>query len=133
MTEENGKSEFGEGFLYPLALFLAHAGELRKDIESYVEMEKKNPGMFGADRGASIWLYGAADHLFVFDPDAAPSGILRDRCKEFRDECLSKRLPIGDENTVTKERAGELLNEVKALFLAFDLENGVSAVEAEWN
>ena len=122
-------SEFGQGFLYPLALFLCHAMELQHHVEHYAGLDKAN----SKQRGAEMWLYGAAEHLYEFLPDQAPTPELALRCSTFRDECLAKRLPMGGSPPITPERAAELIDEAKALFHDLDAHNGVDVVKAEWS
>ena len=121
------QSEFGSGFVYPLALFLAHAGLLPKHVSDYKEMAAKNPRLFGPDSGSSMWFYAAADHLLEFNPEAAPLPLLK-RCRALSREALARRLPMGGEEHMTPERAAEFIDEVKTLFLDIDLHNGVEAV-----
>lgn len=121
-------SEFGKGVVYPLGLFLAHASELRSTIQTYEEMY---PGR-GEDRGASLWMYSASDHIFDFMPESAPNH-LRERCEAFRDEVLAKRLPMGDEPNATLKDCQRLIGEAKSLLLEIDLHHGVMAEEADWS
>ena len=126
------ESEFGKGFLYPLALFLAHAALLSKHVSDFKEMAKKNPGLFGPDSGSSMWFYAAADHLLDFNPEAAPAPLIQ-RSRDLYREAVAKRLPTGGEQHMTPERAAEFIDEVKTLFLDVDLHNGVDAVKAGWS
>lgn len=119
-------SEFGKGLFYPLALFLAHAGELATRVHTAEDITTRHPGYGGADEGAKLWLYAAADHLFELEPEHAPEN-LRERFQAFKDRCLARR-----QGGMTRDAAYELIAEAKALCLALDRESGVPAVEADY-
>ena len=123
-------SEFGAGFIYPLSLFLCHADRLREDIEKFKKIDM--PG-FNADRAAQLWLYGAADHLYQFDPTHAPTRELYRRCSLFRRRVLFHRLEWKPTyNKLTVHGAFVLIEQAKTLMLEIDRILGVPAVEAQW-
>ncbi len=120
-------SEFGSGFMYPLALFIAHTSELRRVISDYKKLAESRPGLFGKNAGASLVLYAAADHLYEFDPEKAPK-ILKDRCIKFRDDCLSNRM----NNGITPDRVFNMFEEAKTIFFELDKLAGASPIEADY-
>lgn len=83
------KSEFGKGLCYNLGLFLAHAERNFTNIEN--------------DKDYGIWFYCAADHLFDFQAERAPTKYLQGRCKAFRKRVISLHLTLSDEKRATKE------------------------------
>lgn len=114
MTEQEKHSEFGKGFAYPLALFIAHE-------RMHVHDDPKLMSW-------GLWFNAAGDHLFEFEPEAAPAyGGLRERAKLFKEYVLSRRC-------IHAEKADYeyAVAEAKALMLELDLANGVDAVEANW-
>jgi len=113
-------SEFGDGYSYCLGLFLAH--EMR--LLDYRSKEKESKGTLTA----SMWLYGAADHLFGL---TAPTNLPEDKRQEiedFREYVLSLRL--GDD--LTFDRAIEMNGTAKRLLLEWDLFNGIRAEKGDW-
>lgn len=125
-------SEFGQGFLYPLALFVAHTMRLQHIADDYKKMREVNRGHFSARSAAQMCLYGAADHLFDFDPQQAPEP-LRQRCETLRENAMTWRLPMGKDHEATEKEVKDLFEEAKAIFFEVDVLNGVDAKRAQWS
>jgi hypothetical protein len=128
-------SEFGSGFVYPLALFLCHTERLYSDLARYKEMEDKyRDGLFSPDRAAQMWLYGAADHMYEFEPNHAPTAALRLKAGLFRRRCLKHRLVWRPEpNPLTVHGANVLIKQGKQLMLEIDEVLGVNPLKASWD
>lgn len=118
--QSDDMSEFGTGYAYCLGLFLAH--EMR--LMDYQRKAKDGGNIFNA----SMWLYGAADHLFELT--APPSLPLekREEVENFKDYVLSNRLS----DSLTFEQAAGMNDTAKRLLLEWDLFNGIPAEKGDW-
>ncbi len=124
MDEENETSEFGKGYVYCLGLFLAHADRILSDINAYKAIGDEQ-------RAYSMWFYSAADHLFDFDPQAAPTVELRQRCAAFKDRVLSLRLPT-DRPQATEKDYAWAVQEAKDILRLTDKANGIDTIKGSW-
>ena len=124
-------SEYGSGFLYPLALFVAHSMELNRLLRWFASPEKANQiEQHSPDHAAQVAIYGAADHMSEFDPDLAPEP-LKERCRALRSTALAWQYPDEDNKPhATVDGVHKLFDEAKRIFLAIDRLNGVEAIES---
>lgn len=136
-TEEQ-KCEFGKGLTYCLGLFLAHTDRLRVDIEKYKEIREKlkakgepTEGHFSEDHAASMWMYGAADHIYEFQSDQAPEH-LRKRCAKFSAFVMNKRLTMSKEDECTRKDVDWALREAMDLLMEIDKAAGVTVEKGQW-
>ena len=109
-------SEFGDGFLYPLALFLAHADRLQYGLH---EVGVEDP---------KIWLYGAGDHIYGLMPDHAPNEDIKAKADSLREMHNKYR----HNSMFTKDIGLEMIQIAKDIFLAVDLLNGVPAIRGDY-
>jgi hypothetical protein len=118
-------SEFGTGYAYCLGLFLAH--EWR-----FMEMERDTKQEGSASlRDASLWFYGASDHLFDLQIPASLPDEKRDEIAAFRDKCLAFRLCMdGQECSWSDARAA--CNQAKDLLREWDEFNGILSEKGDW-
>jgi len=124
-------SEFGKGFIYPLALFIAHDGMLRYHIELYERLRKETKcreGLFTEDSACDIWINGASDHLYEFLPECGPNEDINTRAKALQDNVLSNRFASG----LTVKKCKAMLDEAKSIMLAVDIHTGVAAEKADY-
>jgi len=113
---EKETSEFGKGFLYPLALFLAHADRLQYGL---YDMPSEDP---------KIWLYGAGDHLYCLMPEYAPNAEIKAMAESLIEAHNKHRF----ERSMTKEIGMGMVQTAKDIFLAIDLRNGVPAIKGDY-
>ena len=112
---EQEKSDFGSGFLYPLALFLCHSDRRFTDKAQGFE--------------AYLWLYGAADHLFEFETNWAPTPDIRIACDELKKDVLGRRMSID----VTWEECEGYIARAKDIFFLYDLHMGFRPEKARYS
>jgi hypothetical protein len=110
---EGKGSEFGRGFAYPLALFIAHE---RMHVIDDPEL-----------MSWGLWFNAAGDHLFEFEPKAAPTNSLVERAGKLKDYVMQLRY-----GKATREHRDYAVAEAKAIMLELDLAHGVDAAEAAW-
>ncbi len=122
-------SEFGKGFLYPLSLFMCHAGILNADLCRLKEGGDKYKGI----DGTWLWLNAAADHFFGFNPNAAPTAHLRKLATQIRDTALKYRSAISNDDRMTDEQAFQLIEDAKELMFELDVWLEHKPVKAEWS
>lgn len=115
------ESEFGQGLMYNLGLFLAHAMQ-----DYYLPDERKKI------RGVEMWFYGATDHFYDFEWQSAPTPALKKRCKVLRDKCLTWRLPMNEIDKPTEKDKLWALSESKEILRAVDKFLGVNTIKGEW-
>ena len=112
------KSEFGRGCAYCLALFLAH-------IDRYYEMrnqKKENPA-YKYIFSASMWFYGAGDHIIDMEIPIIASKSLRKRLMSFKKRVLRFRFAgLDADEKVTDKDIEKCLKEAKLLLLRIDRE-----------
>lgn len=114
-------SEFGDGYAYCLGLFLAHADRMNE----YMDMEKRSPAY---TTGASLWFYGASDHLFGLQipevlPDEEKAAI-----QSFQERCIEWR----HHHKCTWDDVAWALETAKQLLLKWDLFNGIKAEKGDY-
>lgn len=132
MAEKKHDSEFGDGFLYPLSLFMCHADLISGTMKLYADMKEKHSGMFGADKGAQMWLCASADHMFGFDPEIAPSEETKILARSLKDRCMAWRLVMEGPGPKAKEVI-QLINDAKELMFKLDEHYGNNPKEAQWS
>lgn len=113
------ESEFGSGFIYPLALFVGHAMD-----GLHNPLRANDP---------SLWFYGASDHLGEFMPERAPTPELQERAQRLRDRCMHWRLPMDRTSDPTPEDKAWAIEEAKEILRLTDIAHGVPAVKASWD
>ena len=129
------KSDFGMGCGYCLGLFLAHADRYASDKKSYQAIEKamkeKQPDYSVTSSAASIWFYGAADHLYEFSiPNVMSSKFIK-RAKKFELFVMSRRL-VMDGPMPTEKDVVWAIEEAKELLRLLDEEHGIKTKKAQW-
>lgn len=117
-------SEFGKGLTYCLGLFLAHAEDIDRDLETYKATGNKN-------RAYEMWFYAASDHLYDFLPEYAPNKSLKKRCKNFKQKCLTWRSPLIKINIANEKRYYWAIKEAKTLLRLIDRANGIPTSEGD--
>lgn len=132
--EKEYPSDFGKGFVYCLGLFLAHADRLPHHIETYAKMAvKSDPKLFTEGRAVEMWFYGAADHLFEFQPECAPTEELKKRAMTLKEKCLGWRLVwMPDSKALTREDAYWAIQEAKDILFETDRAHGVPCEKGKW-
>lgn len=110
-------SEFGRGFTYCLAMFLAHQHLFRD----------KNGTALDEFHGM-IWFSGASDHLYELEiPDQF---ILKKECEEWRERCLYFRNAL--RNDVKEEDVTWALDKCREFLMAWDKQCGVNIEKADY-
>lgn len=110
---ENEESEFGKGFVYCLALFIAHQFKWHQ-----TDVNNRNP---------SLWFYGAGDHLLEFMPEYAPTEDLKRRSIFLQEKVLYWRF-----NGAMKEDVEWALQESKDIIRETDFFYGVPVMKGRW-
>lgn len=117
-------SEFGTGYAYCLGLFLCH-DERRCEYKQRVYKSDPN-------RGAEMWFYAAADHIFEMQIPWFLPPMQRRMAKKFREKVLSLRLPIGDQTRANWEDVEWAINSAKTLLRMFDATLLIKSEKGEW-
>ena len=121
---EQEESEFGKGYAYCLALFIAHEWKMfQMEADS-----KEKPNSY--DR-ASMWFNGAADHLFDLQIPTALPDEKQKQIAAFQDRCLQFRLCMRGEACDWKD-AHAAIDEAKDLLREWDAFLNIPSVKGSW-
>ena len=120
------KSEFGDGLVYCLGLFLAH----QEDYPSKKEIYEKNK--IDTKHVPTLWFSGASDHLYgLHIPDDFPNE-LKVRLGKLKRKCLGFGHGM-DWDKVKDEDVYWAIDEAKSLLLLIDKHFKIPSIEAKWN
>lgn len=113
-------SEFGKGFTYCLALFLAHQHMYKLD------------GKVRIIPIASLWFNASSDHLY--DLQIPNNFVLKDECQKWADQMIkyghgSKALL---DESLTKEDVYKALTECKKFLMAWDKQCGIEVEKGDY-
>ena len=125
------KSEFGKGLCYCLALFLCHSERDNIMNASFAKTDEEKKCLEIINR-ASMWFYGAADHIFDLEIPDNLSTRLKRRLKIFKSKVLYWRLPMGNQVESTKEDQEWAIQEAKDLIRLIDKFNGIETQKGQW-
>ena len=119
MSEET--SEFGKGFTYCMALFIAHKERLVFD-KFYSTKEFQSTCWF-------LWFDGAVDHLRQMEiPEGLPAPLKR-RLASWRKECM--RMKYHPEET-SRRKVNWAIKRAIRLLMDVDIELGVKPIKGEY-
>lgn len=110
------------GLCYSLGLFLAHEGTMR---EMLTQFSKKATSY-------EMWFYGAADHMFEFRWQDAPTEYLRQRCSRLQEKLLVWRLPMDKAKKPTEESFKWAIQETKDLLRLIDKAHGIKTIKGDY-
>ena len=130
------KSEFGKGCGYCLGLFLAHAGDFERRLQTSKSMDEKMklkfPEYDPEMEAASMWFYAAADHLYEFViPDMMSKQFIK-RARKLEQFVFARRLVMDSRYKPTKEDVFWAIEEAKELLRLLDEEHGIKTIKAQW-
>lgn len=120
-----GKSEFGKGLTYCLALFLCHSER------EYWSRDEDNEIKKIMDR-ADMWFNGASDHLYDLEiPDNLPLN-LKKRLAKLCSKSIhwGHGFDMGD--TPTKDDKKWAIQEAKDLIRLIDKFHGIETIKGDW-
>lgn len=116
MSEERVlESEFGQGFAYCLALFMAHQ-----------HMDLRDEGR------ANLWFNGASDHLY--DLKVPENFVLKEECEAWRDKVLDygHGLDYLCAKNLKEKHIQWALEKCKKFLMAWDRQNGIDVIKGTW-
>jgi len=126
-------SEFGYGFVYNLVLFAKHAfmyTNFRNEWEKVREKSKDKLSVSPEEHGASLFFYGATDHLFDLEiPERYKNTKIERKVVELLSFCHARRLLYRGNGEKDFQKVFEILDEI--LFL-IDKDLGIKDIKATW-
>lgn len=121
---KNRDSEFGQGCIYNLGLFIAH------QYNAYI-LEEQYSKLTVHISWPEMWFNGAGDHMFdLVIPKNYPIE-LQERLSYLQTQCLHWRMSLGEAGA-TKDNVWWALGEAKELLRLIDEFHGVRTVKGMW-